>query len=85
MKLVNHSGHNHPAKYGGLGIRCRKVVFSLVNRVSLIFNSKAESIRGKIILIWGVFLSGIPLITKEAEQANVEGEFVEGVKPLLIS
>ena len=37
MKLVNHNGHNHPAKYGGLGLRCRKVVFSLVNRVSLIF------------------------------------------------
>ena len=33
-----HNGPNHPAKYGCLGFRSRKVSFRLVNRVSLIFN-----------------------------------------------
>ena len=37
VKLMYHNAPNHPAKYGGLGFRSRKVRFRLVNRVSLIF------------------------------------------------
>ena len=37
IELVYHNGPNHPAKYGGLGVRRRKVGFQLVNGVSLIF------------------------------------------------
>ena len=45
MKLVCHNGPNHPAKYGCLGVRSYKVGFSLVNRVSLIFNTIVDGVR----------------------------------------